>query len=362
MPQLTATNLVREISRLNRNNHYNYIDLSNTGRIKLVRIVEPEGPIIIKRWNPAKGKSENDAKEESISKEMIWRLANSFTPGKPINVDRVFTGSYNTRSVLETLVAHTPDFYFCYPGRVEITGGSSTVENGHKHIMWMPDNPHELGILVRIETNIVISEAVSQDTYLDVIDIPAIDEIPNVADFDPAISRTHVMMQVFLYNIGRKLGYRTWVAQNDRGIIYQNKRIVEHEGVVNRLADEQLIAGYPAAAHAARLIDCVWFKNGRLMPAVLEVEHSTGVTSGLQRMKTFKDLFPPFQTRYVIVAPDDVRDLVIREANNPMFIDLNTKFFSYSAVNELHTLLQRRNIKGVTEEFLDSFMEPVVMN
>ena len=56
------------------------------------------------------------------------------------------------------------------------------------------------------------------------------------------------------------------------------------------------------------------------MPAVMEVEHSTGVTSGLSRMKNFKDKFPPFPTRYVIVAPDEDRDKVVKEANKPQFL------------------------------------------
>jgi type II restriction enzyme len=45
-----------------------------------------------------------------------------------------------------------------------------------------------------------------------------------------------------------------------------------------------------------------------------------------------------------------------------MFKDLETKYFPYSAVEELYALCQRRKIKGISEEFLDCFMEPVLMN
>ncbi|MCG8578274.1 MAG: hypothetical protein MI866_00055, partial [Bacteroidales bacterium] len=114
------------------------------------------------------------------------------------------------------------------------------------------------------------------------------------------------------------------------------------------------------AIKAALLIDCIWFKNGRLMPAVMEIEHSTGVTSGLTRMKNFYDRFPPFPTRYVIVAPDEDRNKVVQEANKPQFSDLETKFFPYSAVEELYALCQKRKLKGVTEEFLDCYMETIV--
>ncbi|MDI3409935.1 hypothetical protein QKW52_03855 [Bacillus sonorensis] len=92
----------------------------------------------------------------------------------------------------------------------------------------------------------------------------------------------------------------------------------------------------------------------------MEVEHSTGVTSGLTRMKGLQDTIPAFLTRYVIVAPDEERNKVLREANRPQFQSLNVRYFPYSAVEELYSLCQRRKIKGVTEEFLDSFMEPTV--
>ena len=92
----------------------------------------------------------------------------------------------------------------------------------------------------------------------------------------------------------------------------------------------------------------------------MEIEHSTGVTSGLTRMKNFFDRFPPFPTRYVIVAPDEYRNKVVQEANKPQFTNLNTKFFPYSAVEELYALCQKRKIKGVTEDFLDCYMEKIV--
>ena len=79
-------------------------------------------------------------------------------------------------------------------------------------------------------------------------------------------------------------------------------------------------------------------------------------------MKGFKDAFPPFPTRYVVVAADEDRGKVVQEANREQFKELQTRFFPYSAVEELYGLCQRRKLRGVTEEFLDSFMEPVVQS
>ena len=78
-------------------------------------------------------------------------------------------------------------------------------------------------------------------------------------------------------------------------------------------------------------------------------------------LKNFKDRFPPFPTRYVIVASDDDRKKVIQEANKPQFLDLDVRFFPYSAVEELYVLCQNRKLKGVTEEFLDCYMESILI-
>ena len=355
--RLTAYDIVKAINLLPQDRAYHYVNPKTRGQIHIVRVDLPEGPVVIKRYNPAEGETLGAAKEESISTQMIWRVTNAFRSGQPTNFDRVLGGSYNTRSVLESLIAHTAEFYFCYPGRIEDLNGSARVKHGHKHLIWLPEQPHKPGVMEEAKTDIVISEVPNLDVFYDALVVP--DEIAQPG-IDIDVQRRHAQMQIALIYIGLELGFRTWIAQNDKGIIYKNKRLGELEGVIVNLGDEKLVASYPDAVKAASLIDCVWFKNGRLMPAVIEVEHSTGVTSGLTRMKGFQDKLPPFPTRYVIVAPDEDREKVAREANREQFKKLNVRFFPYSAVEEMYGLCQRRRLLGVTEEFLDTFMEPMV--
>lgn len=356
MRRLTAYDIVRIISQLPTDRAYHYVNPRTKEQIHIVRVDLPEGPIVIKRYNSAKGEALVDAKEESISPKMIWRVANAFQNGQPINFDRVLGGSYNTRSVLEALVAHTSEFYFCYPGRIEDADGTTKIRHGHKHLVWLPDTPHKPGVTQETKTDIVISEVPNLEVFYDALVVP--DELAQ-PHIDIDVQRRHAQMQIALIMIGIELGFRTCIAQNDKGIIYHDKKVGELDGVVVDLSRERLVSSYPEAVKAALLIDCIWFKNGRLMPAVIEVEHTTGVTSGLTRMKGFHDTLPPFPTRYVIVAPDNDREKVIREANREQFKTLNTKFFPYSSVEELYGLCQRRRLRGVTEEFLDTFMEPV---
>jgi len=62
-------------------------------------------------------------------------------------------------------------------------------------------------------------------------------------------------------------------------------------------------AGFDDAVRAALMIDVIWFRNATFMPAVIEIEHTTGVTSGLTRMKNFQDRLPQFPTRWSSPLP-----------------------------------------------------------
>ena len=359
MAQYTAYNLVHAINLLARNRNYNYINARTPGLIHIETVNMPAGPIVIKRWNPKKGETYADAKAESISKEMIWRVANAVSNGEPINLDRILGASYNTRSVLETLMALTPEFYYCYPGRIKDIDGQSTIEHGHKHLIWLPDSPHQQGVLEEKKVpNMAISEIPIKSVTYDSIVLP--DELVLSTGLDIEVVRRHTQIQVALYLIGLQLGYRTWIAQNDKGIKYKDKPLIEQQGIISTLSSEGIISAFPGAEPSAKFIDCIWFQNHRYMPAVMEVEHTTGVTSGLTRMKGLQDAMPSFMTRYVIVAPDDDRQKVIDEANRQQFLSLDARYMSYSSVEELYHMCTHRNLHGVTQEFLDCYMEKTV--
>ena len=366
MPTLTASNIVSAIAALPRNVNYNYIVTNrSSGLIHIESVIRPEGPITIKRWKPSRGESILGARAETISSEMIWRVANAFTGGQegtPINIDRVLGASYNTRSVLESLLAHTPEFYYCYPGRIQDIGGHSTIERGHKHLLWLPSQPHEIGILVQKDVEqMAISEIPQRTVVYDNLVLPENLAIGN-EQLDINVIRRHTQIQIALYLIGLQLGYRTWIAQNDQGIIYNDEPLISHQGIVSSLSNESIISAFPEAENSARFIDVIWFQNHRFMPAVMEVEHTTGVTSGLTRMQGLQARIPAFHTRYVIVAPDDDRDRVITEINRPQFRSLDARFFPYSSVEELYYICTHRALHGVTQDFLDCYMEKALVD
>jgi len=358
MGKITAANIVHAISCLPKNIEFNYVNERTPGRIRITSITHPEGPITIRRWNPNKGGTYVNAKDESISTEMIWRLANALSEGEPLNVDRLYAGSYNTRSVFESLLAHTPEFYFCYPGRIMDKGGKTSIEHGHKHLIWTPNEPHENGKLIEKNvSNMAISEIPMKSVVYDDIIVP---DTGGPLDID--VVRRHTQIQIALYIIGMQLGYRTWIAQNDMGIQFKGQPLINQPNIISSLKNDDNVVSRFEAVQEAKLIDCIWFQNGKYMPAVMEVEHSTGVISGLTRMKGLYDMLPDFKTRYVIVAPDEDRDMVIEKINRAQFHCLDARYFSYSAVEELYHICTHRHLQGVTQSFLDCYMEKVLYN
>lgn len=202
----------------------------------------------------------------------------------------------------------------------------------------------------------VISEMPTVDAVYDALILP---EGGPEEGINIDIQRRHAQIQVALYEIGKQLGFRIWIAQNDKGIKYKGSKLGELEGVVISLDGERVISAFDNAVRAALLIDCIWFRNTRFMPAVIEIEHTTGVRSGLTRMKNLQDTLPRYDdTLWVIAAPDEDRNEVLAKCNELQFQSLNARFFPYSAIEELYLLCQRRKIRGVTEEFLDCYMEP----
>lgn len=84
----------------------------------------------------------------------------------------------------------------------------------------MPDTPHEAGILEELEVpNMAVSEIPLQSVTYDNLILP---ESMTNGPLDIDVVRRHTQIQIALYLIGLQLGFRTWIAQNDKGIIYKD--------------------------------------------------------------------------------------------------------------------------------------------
>lgn len=355
---MTTEYLVNLISALVKNQPFPYINPSTHTVVAIKSIDGLRGPITIKRWDPTEGQSFQVADSSTISSQMLTRVSSAVTAGTPINIDRLLGASYNNRSALETLLCHTPPFYYCFPGRIDFSSGKAKIVRGHKHIIYLPDDPHQPGTLVKKELeNLAINEVPLKNVVYDALELPP--HVVHDGTVDTDESRIHLQMQMAIYEIGRALQLETYIAQNDQGAIYKGSILSEHPGIITDLKEMTMVGPFDGAAYAGRLIDAIWFGE-RSIPAIFEVENSTGVTSGLTRMQNFKKHLPSYEEmRFVIVAPDDLREKVTREINKVEFASLQAFFMPYSSVSEFLGLCQSRKLTGVSSAFLETFLEDV---
>lgn len=354
MPKLKTADIVNALSQLGTKQAYSYP--SGRGRIRVVEVTKPEGPIKFLRWGNQQ--SEASASSGSISVNQLATVASVFSgkPDYPIHFDRLFSAGGNSRAALEALLAHTPHFFICYPRKTNPYTGEA--ESDLKHLMWCPNDNHPLGEVREKQYDQIISEVEFGISYGDIhIESETLEK--EFASIEA--KKTHTQMQVALVEIGNALNFRTWIAKNDRSIAVGSAQLGKLEGVIQSLDEIQIL--YNAEIkQAASLIDCIWFsKDFKHIPAVIEVEHSTGVTSGMTRMLKLKQSMPSINANFTIVAPDALRNKVVSEANNAVFRPLNARFMPYSTARYLYGLMQRYNLtKVVNHTFVEPFMETIV--
>jgi type II restriction enzyme len=225
--------------------------------------------------------------------------------------------------------------------------------------MWRPDDVHDWGVIDDSkEYHGIISEFEVESDFGNITVSPL---LPGEEFETIEAKKTHTQIQVALVEIGRALNFRTWIAGGDRSFTVGSTTLGNLEGVIQSL-DEVSILYTSKIKDAARLIDCIWFtSDGNVIPAVIEVEHSTGITSGLTRMLKFKETIPAISTTFTIVAPDKLRNKAVSEANQKAFRRLDARFMSYSTVRVLYGLIQKYSLsKYVDYNFVYPFMEKVV--
>jgi len=352
MTQLTASDLIDQIAKLDRTWVYEYV--SGASRLKIDEIQRPVGPVRFSNYDDNGVVIRTGSVTRQQLAKMAYICANK--PNYPLHIDRIFSAGGNSRSALETVLAYTPHFFICYPQRVDVYSGE--IITNLKHIMWCPDEAHTLGVIARKEFTDIIAEIELGTSYGQIELSPSAlsDEFDTIE-----AKRTHVQMQIALIEIGRALNFEAWIARPDQAIRVGNRTIGEFQNVLSSLQNVRIFFD-DAVKRAANFIDCIWFtQDGRRIPAIIEIEHSTGVTSGLTRMLKLHETMPSIQTRYVVVAPNDLRDKVFAEANNPVFRVLDVRYMPYSTVRELYGLIQKYPLAGVVDyRFIEPFLQRVV--
>ena len=145
---------------------------------------------------------------------------------------------------------------------------------------------------------------------------------------------THTEIQGWLRDLGIALGFKVWIAANDRARPYGG----------GQLADGCL-PSLPAslenslAVDTIRLIDVLWLSaTSERVDAAFEVEHTTSIYSGIVRMLDLALGLPEHTSgAYFLVAPDDREEDVRGQFARPAFsrvAELDLRFLPYSELRQ----------------------------
>ncbi|MBB3873118.1 type II restriction endonuclease [Brevundimonas mediterranea] len=163
--------------------------------------------------------------------------------------------------------------------------------------------------------------------------------------------RTHTEVQAWIRDLGRALGYRVWIAANDRSRPYDGARL--GEGCLDQLP-AALANG--AGAESIRLIDVLWLEAGAdRVTAAFEVEHSTTIYSGVVRMLDLA-LSGELHTSagLFLVAPDSREGDVGAQLRRPAFsriADLDVRYLPYGELERHRASIARfgTDLRALTE-------------
>jgi type II restriction enzyme len=142
--------------------------------------------------------------------------------------------------------------------------------------------------------------------------------------------QTHSQTQGWLRDLGLALGYRVWIANNDKGRAYGDGRL--GDGCIGELPASIRAS---AAVDTIALIDVLWLDavSGHIRMA-FEVEHSTSIYSGIVRMLDLALGVPDHEgAAFFLVAPDARENDVRAQFARPAFSrvnELNVRYIGYS--------------------------------
>lgn len=182
--------------------------------------------------------------------------------------------------------------------------------------------------------------------------------IPQPTEKEPS---DHLEIQYLLLKLGSDMGFRVWVARNDRGREYKGDRLAD----VKRLKKELPLQFDDATNKTIELIDVLWLQGNTIISA-FEIESTSSIYSGLLRMADLIAMQPNLNIPLYIVAPDDRRKKVMTEVNRPTFSRLSpplSEVCSYISFSALRENIQKVSsiIRYVKPEFLEDFSESCVL-
>jgi len=167
----------------------------------------------------------------------------------------------------------------------------------------------------------------------------------------------HTEMQWLLLKLGSDMGFKIWVARNDRGKEYKGKKFDE----LPKLISELPLQFDDATTKTIELIDVLWLQ-GNAIVAAFEIESTTSIYSGLLRMSDLIAMQPNLNIPLYLIAPDERREKVMTEVNRPTFLKLTpplSEVCRYISFSSLQEQIKQASpyIRFLKPEFLEELSE-----
>ncbi|NTF16979.1 hypothetical protein G6L37_00870 [Agrobacterium rubi] len=349
---LDKASLISSIERsFNPTFEFGYVNPHNPTRITVADVDLATGSIFFKRRR--KGQHLKNCVMEKISATTINRVVEQVSPHEAFTIEAVLKGSGNARSVLEAILAQLPEFYVCYPARILNGSGHENV----KHLYWNPDKPHPFGSVTEArEIKGVMKKVPMSGIHI---------AIPEHQASNFAKLRVHQQIQVKIFEIGAAMRWAVWIAENDRNMKVGRKPLASHPSAIKFLPQVDILKAFPLAQKSARHLDVALFRADGFIPAVIEIEQSTGVLSGLNRMESFRQTMSGVfanhgagGTSFTICAEDSKRDEVFKKVKAaPQYHPMAPRFLSYSNVDLMWSLCVNGRSAALKDNLFEVFSE-----
>ncbi len=125
---MTINDLFKQINLLSKEKTYTFRNKSNRNEFKYVKRDINKHALYFLRVQGER------TSLVSVSERNLLKIAEKVRPYVPFQIDVIVGASGNWRSLFESALAYTPQFYAC-------------TLNNQRHLIWAPEHPHELNVL-----------------------------------------------------------------------------------------------------------------------------------------------------------------------------------------------------------------------
>lgn len=143
---MTITEIFKQINFLSKDKEYAFWNGANRNTFKYTKRDSKTNALHFIR---IKGGAESKV---TISERNLIKIANKVRPYIPFQIDVIVGASGNWRSLFESALLYTPQFYACSI-------------DGQRHLIWAPEHEHELDVLVTANTELQLTFAKQSRFY-----------------------------------------------------------------------------------------------------------------------------------------------------------------------------------------------------